>query len=156
MDTIAFRDIHPGEEQEAYRLVLECFNKLVAPDCNQEGIQEFTIYVRPDALKERLAGGNLTLVASENNRLVGVIEVRSGNHICLLFVRQEYHRRGVASRLLKLAIEQCRLNGSKAAFFEVNSSPYAVIIYAKMGFVKTDGEKMVKGSRFIPMRLKLA
>ncbi|WP_460645598.1 GNAT family N-acetyltransferase [Lacrimispora brassicae] len=38
----------------------------------------------------------------------------------------------------------------------VNSSPYAVEIYHKLGFVDTDTEQLVNGIRFIPMEYTFA
>ncbi|WP_094603611.1 GNAT family N-acetyltransferase [Sporomusa silvacetica] len=37
----------------------------------------------------------------------------------------------------------------------VNSSPYAVLIYEKMGFVRTDVEQEINGIRFIPMKFNI-
>ncbi|WP_136351751.1 GNAT family N-acetyltransferase [Metabacillus sediminilitoris] len=34
-----------------------------------------------------------------NDELIGVIAIKGMNHICLLFVKKEYHRQGIARRL---------------------------------------------------------
>lgn len=114
-------------------------------------------YARPEALQERLATGNFAFAAFNGGVPVGYMEIRSCcTHICLLFVKKEYQRRGIARKLLELAVTECRARGARAGFLDVNSSPYAVPVYEKLGFVKTGDEMTVKGIRFTPMKLELA
>jgi ribosomal protein S18 acetylase RimI-like enzyme len=106
-------------------------------------------------MQERLERGNFAFVAVVDDSITGVIEVRSNNHISLLFVRKEYQGRGIARELLELAIEKCRQADNIIDEVDVNSSSYAVRIYEKLGFTRVDAEKLVDGIRFIPMKLKL-
>ena len=152
---ILFRDINTGEEVKACRLVIECFNEFVAPGYDNEGVKEFLKYVNPNLMKERLTKDNFILVAIDSEVIIGMIEVRSNNHISLLYVKKQYHRRGLARRLIKLAIDKCRQVDSKIDEIDVNSSPYAVKIYERLGFIKTNTEQLSNGIRFIPMKLKL-
>jgi|GEM_PF-2894443 len=86
----------------------------------------------------------------DQETLAGVIASRGPSHISLLFVRKEYHRRGIARALLAVAEESCRLSGRSE--ITVNSSPYAVEVYHRLGFVDTDKEKVMNGIRFTPMK----
>ena len=151
---ICYRELRPDETGEACDLVLNSFNELVAPGYSDEGVKEFLKYVNPEAMSARLAQDHFALAAIKNGKIIGIMEVRSSNHISLLFVKKEYHRRGIAGELLKLALEKCRQGKSDLRFVEVNSSPYAVHIYEKLGFVKTGPEQTVNGIRFTPMVLK--
>ena len=101
-------------------------------------------------MSARLAQNHFALVAVENRVITGLIEVRSYSHISLLFVKKEYHRKGIAGELLKSALEKCRQEKSYLRFLGVNSSPYAVHIYEKLGFVKTGPEQTINGIRFTP------
>ncbi len=152
---IVFIELEKGEETEACRLVIDCFNDFVAPDYSDEGVKEFLKYVNPSSMQERLAHGHFVLVAVYDSLIVGVIEIRSNNHISLLFVKKEYQRRGIAGRLLELAIQRCIQGDNTTSEIDVNSSPYAVKIYEKLGFTRADAEKLVNGIRFIPMKSKL-
>lgn len=59
-----------------------------------------------------------------------------------------YHRRGIGRRLF----EAMRRDYEKQAF-TVNSSPYAVEIYKRLGFVQEDTERLSpEGLRYTPMR----
>ncbi len=77
--------------------------------------------------------------------------MRNASHISMLFVKKEFHRQGIAKTLLKYMISQTNTNA-----ITVNSSPYAVPIYHRLGFVDTDSEKTVDGIRFTPMHLEVA
>ena len=152
---IIYREIHQGEETKVCQMVIDCFNEFVSPDYNNDGIMEFKKYVDPNRMQERLTLGNFIIVTLKNEIIIGVIEVRSNNRITLLFVKKEYHNRGIAKKLLELAIKKCKQRKSDVSIIEVNSSPFAVPIYEKLGFVKIHTEQVVNGIRFIPMTLKL-
>jgi len=68
----------------------------------------------------------------------------------LLFVSGKHHRRGIAGRLLKIMIEWY-----KPPVITVNSSPYAVEAYRRLGFTETGPEQLVSGIRFTPMTREL-
>jgi len=150
-----YRDLRQGEEAAACNLVLKSFDEFVAPGYSEEGREEFRKYVDPDALRERLEHGNFVILALAEDSMVGLVEVRSYNHIALLFVDEEWHRRGVAKRLLDLAVERCKLNNSGLKMVEVHSSPFAVPVYERLEFVKTGDERVENGIRYTPMALRL-
>ena len=85
--------------------------------------------------------------------IVGVIEVRNSNHISLFFVKKEYQNQGVGKKLHELAIEKCKTLKPDVNVIDVHSSPYAVPIYEKLGFVKVSDEQVVNGMRFTPMTM---
>lgn len=156
-NNFVYRELQSGEEENACNMVIECFNEFVAPGYSNEGTTEFYNYVNPVSLRERLkTSGNFALLALDADLIVGVIEVRSYNHISLLFVKKEYHKRGIAKRLLQKAIDICKQANPDIKIIDVNSSPYAVTIYEKMGFIQTDVEQVKNGIRFILMILKLS
>jgi predicted GNAT family N-acyltransferase len=72
------------------------------------------------------------------------------NHICLLFVKKEFPRRGIAKRLFYTVLVRCKSEKSINTI-TVNSSPYAVEVYHRLGFVDTEKEQTVNGMRFTPM-----
>ena len=152
---LSYGKMAPGEEVEFCQMVIECFNEFVAQGYSHDGIEEFLKYVNPDSMRDRLAHGNFVFVALRRNTVVGVIEIRTSNHIALLFVKKRYHKRGIAKKLLELSIERCKMAVADLKMIDVNSSPYAVRIYERLGFIKTDVEQLVNGIRFMPMALSL-
>jgi len=111
---------------------------------------EFMRFIEPKTVQKMLSDNIMRMWACENSsNIIGVIGARS-NHIYLLFVNGNYHRKGIARQLLNMMIEHFN-----PSFVTVNSSPYAVEIYHKLGFIDTDKEKIVNGIRFVPMKFSI-
>ncbi len=135
----------------AIDLVWSVFNEFEAPDYPAEGVTEFRRSVNVDTVVERVRRGELFLKGCYNEgKLVGVIAVRDESHISLLFVRKDHHRRGIARSLFEAVVNDIRVKGGISKI-TVNSSPYAVEIYHRIGFIDTDVEQTKNGIRFTPM-----
>lgn len=135
---------------EALSLVYKVFDEFESPDYPPEGVAEFRRSVNPDLIREKMITGEWTMKGCfDGTILAGVIAVRNTNHISLLFVRKEYHRRGIARRLFLTVMDEIKQAGCKE--ITVNSSPYAVNAYHHLGFVDIGAEQMVNGIRFTPM-----
>ncbi len=74
---IQIRKIKDTEMENAIELVMKTFLKYEAPDYTKEGIEEFkkAIY-DAEWIKDRAFIG-----AFENDKIIGVIATRNGNHI---------------------------------------------------------------------------
>jgi ribosomal protein S18 acetylase RimI-like enzyme len=154
---IEIRDMHPNEASEVSTLVQTVFGRYEAPDYSAEGVIEFQKYNTPQQLIERLNKNHFVLVAIANNRIVGMIEIRNHQHISLFFVHSEFHGQGIGKALWANAVERCKDSDVNANFsvFTVNSSPYAVSIYERLGFYKKSPEQVMNGIRFIPMSAEI-
>lgn len=137
------RRLCADETPEALDLAWEVFLKFEAPEYSDEGIAEFKNTI-DNAQKLRLMK---FYGAFDNDELVGTLAMRDGNHISLFFVNEKYHRKGVGKKLF-----ETMKNDYDIKAFTVNSSPYAVEIYSKLGFIKTDCEKITNGIRYTPMK----
>ena len=147
IDQYSFGVLKLEQLNEALALIRDVFNEYEAPDYSDEGIQEFMRFIEPVAISEKLTGNELQMWKCEDNgRIIGVLAARPG-HVCLLFVHGQYHRRGIARCLLDKMIEHY-----DPSEITVNSSPYAVEAYRRLGFVDTDIEKTVNGMRFTAMK----
>ncbi len=157
-NAVSFREMKFGEEKAVSDLVVRTFNEFIAPGYSSEGVEEFLSYVKPESLRRIAQEGRLFLVAVMKDEIVGVITmgVRNRvNHIIFFFVDARYHRRGIARELLQRALEIRRGCDPTMSEVTVNSSPYAVRIYEKLGFQKLGPERVENGIRFTPMVLKL-
>lgn len=149
---IEIRRLGRSDISEAMALVWEVFSEFEAPEYSEEGVAEFRRYIEPGAISKRTDNGELALWgAFDRGSMSGVVGLRTADHISLLFVRKEYHRRGIARRLFEAAKQAC--TGAKE--ITVNSSPYAVEVYKRLGFVPVSGEMTMKGIRFTPMKYTL-
>jgi len=76
-----------------------------------------------------------------------VLATRGNSHIALFFVEPCYQRQGVGRALFTVAKEACVCDT-----MTVNSSPYAVEIYRRLGFHALSEEQLADGIRFTPMK----
>jgi GNAT superfamily N-acetyltransferase len=135
----------------ALDLVWKVFLEFEAPDYSRQGIEEFRKFISYNSIVEKFDNGELHFWGCiDNDELTGIIVTRRINHICMLFVKKEYHRRGIATSLFQTVKERCK-SQKNISKITVNSSPYAVEFYHHLGFVDTDREQTVNGIRFTPM-----
>lgn len=137
------KTISKYERKKALRLVLSVFMQYEAPDYTEQGINSIK-----DFIKNREAIARLSFYgAYDNKKMIGVIATRhNGNHIALLFVDGKYHRQGIGRKLFETIVS--RSTGEKIT---VNSSPFAVGFYERLGFVADSEEQVIDGIRFTPM-----
>lgn len=146
-----------GKEQigPAMELALRVFMEFEAPEYSEEGVREFKEYVQPGHIADMWGAGQMTLWGcfAPQGRLAGVIAMAPASHVSLLFVDKEYHRMGMAKAMLGQALAACEKDCTE---MDVNSSPYAVEVYRRLGFVPTGPEQTVNGLRFTPMKYTMA
>lgn len=139
-----------------FDFICEVFNEFIAPGYSAEGIDTFMTYIAPLALEDRIkVGGQALWTVKRGEALAGVIEMRKDGHICLLFVSQEHQRQGIAKALLQHSLEWLKRLDLDRPVITVNSSPYAVEIYKKLGFNETGPEQVKNGIRFTPMEARV-
>jgi len=153
--TIKIRFMDSGEETAVSNLVTSTFQHDIAPHYAQEGIHEFLAYANPSTLLERKSRNHAVLVATRDEALIGVLELRDYCHVSLLFVAPLQQRQGVGRLLVHEALQLIRAHHPETKEVTVNSSPNAVEAYKRFGF-KATGELQVKnGIGFVPMTLPL-
>lgn len=143
--------LQKNDIRNALDLVWRIFREFEAPDCSKQGIEEFRKFISYNSVIEKFDKGELYFWGCvDNYDLIGVIATRGINHISMLFVNKEYHRRGIARSLFQTVIERCK-GESNISNTTVNSSPYAIEVYHRLVFFDTDKELTVNGIRFTPM-----
>lgn len=145
----SINEMNLNELKETLNLVKKVFDEFEAPDYSEEGIKTFYEFANYENILKKLDSNLKIFVAKFNGQIVGMIAIRDLSHIAMLFVDKEYHRKGIA----KLLIEKIKPL-VHFEFITVNSSPYAVGFYHKVGFENIEDEKIDSGIRFTPMKLK--
>lgn len=143
--------LQKNDIRNALDLVWNVFQEFEAPDYSKQGIEEFREFISYNSIIDKFDKGELYFWGCvDNDDLTGVITTRGINHICMLFVNKEYHRRGIARSLFQTVEERCK-NENNISNITVNSSPYAIEVYHRLGFFDTDKELTLNGIRFTPM-----
>ena len=142
MKELSIQKLDQDEWESALGLVWNVFLEFEAPEYPQEGAEEFWKSIHD----ERFLSALTVYGAFLQDCLIGVIATRnSGKHIALFFVEGKYHRQGVGRKLFE-AVRTDQMT--------VNSSPYAVPVYGRLGFRPVSCEQVVNGLRFTPMALQ--
>ncbi len=146
------RKLSSDDLPEALQLIWDVFIEYDAPEYPEEGVGEFRSFIELTSIKRLMVEeGLLIWGAFDKDKEVGVIAVKPPCHIVLLFVNKYYHRKGIARALYEEAL--CH---QKEKYFcrvaTVNSSPYAIEAYRRLGFMVTGAEQTVNGLRFTPMQ----
>lgn len=157
MNSLEYGEMLQGQEQLVSALVWEVFREYVAPGYSMEGIESFKRFVMAGSLRQSVESGRFFIICCrKDGDLAGVISVRDLSHISLLFVKKDCQGMGIAKELFKRALKKIEETAPDICEITVNSSPYAVDIYKRLGF-KTAGEPTTRdGITFIPMTMPLA
>ncbi|URN82829.1 GNAT family N-acetyltransferase [Acetobacterium wieringae] len=143
----------------AVNLANQVFHEFIAEGYSEEGRQTFTNYLdfKLEEMTEDLESGHKILWGFyEEGRIVGVIGTRDELHISLMFVDKDYHHRGIARALFDTVLAELKSQHPGDPFvLTVNSSPYAVAVYHRFGFVDIAGEQENNGIRFVPMKMTI-
>lgn len=153
--SVVVRPLYGSEWDSAMNLVWDTFILYEAPDYSKEGIEHFRSFVRDPMLKKMfLKGEYIAYGAFHGPDIVGFLGVRNKNHVSLLFVDRDYHRKGIATDLL---FEYFRYAKSEMSVSEVtvNAAPYALGFYHRIGFWDLCEKKEESGITFTPMVIRL-
>lgn len=140
------KKISGSQISEAVDLIWTTFLQFEAPDYSDKGIESFKNFIENKDIINSLEFWG----AYDNNKLNGIIATNeSRKHICCFFVRAECHRQGIGRKLWEHL-----LNHNQNSIITVNSSPYAVPVYHKLGFKDTNSEQLTDGMRYTPMKFE--
>lgn len=153
MGELIYKPIEKGQEQLVSDMVWEVFMEFEAPDYSEEGLKTFRAFIAPQRLQNEIENNGFKIFCCFDGDIpVGAIALNKASHVSLLFVKSSYHKRGIARKLMELAIEEIVKERSGASELTVNSSPYAVEIYKRLGFAPTDKMQEMGGLIFMPMK----
>ena len=152
--SLIYKPFADGQETVVSEMVWEVFSEFEAPDYSSEGVDTFKEFIVPGILADKIKNEHFKVYCCFGEAsLVGVLALRDTTHISLLFVKKKYHRRGIAKELLRMVVEDISKLKSDLRELTVNSSPYAVKIYKRLGFVATDTMQEQNGMKFTPMKM---
>lgn len=155
MDTTIIRPLGEADIPAASQLVQRVFDRFEAPDYPPEGIATFHRFTAPEVLAARLRDGGMQAWGAYcSDELIGVLATRERTHISLLFIDAHRHRQGIGRALFDHLRTVCSADPA-CARITVNSAPFPIGFYRKLGFIPTDRELTVDGIRFTPMEFPL-
>ena len=152
------RKVKGGEVDEALELALDVFMEFEAPDYKTEGVETFKSFIRGEELINGFKRGTSPMYAAfDNGKVIGLIGMRANKtHINLVFVKREYHRKGVATAIFRYLLDDLLKEDPALSEITLNSSPYGLQFYLHLGFAPQSDEQEEDGIRFMPMKYNIA
>lgn len=148
------RKVNPNEVDEALELALEVFLEFEAPDYKPQGVETFKGFIGDEKIIQGFKSGRCPMFAAfENGKMAGLIGMRENKtHINLVFVKKEYQHKGIATELFRYLLSELRRENPALSEITLNSSPYGVPFYLRLGFAPQSGELEEDGIRYTPMK----
>lgn len=144
------RLVEDAELPKVLQLAWEVFCEFEAPEYSPRGVEEFRQYVQPETFRLYVQERHLEVFgAFTKEGPIGLLAWIPSGHISLMFVEKHHHGQGVAKQLFGEVLARCGPNGVKE--LTVHSSPYAVPVYQKFGFVATAQQQLENGILYTPM-----
>ena len=144
---IEVKQLLNNEKDEALLFAKKVYIETKDDSYSKQGIETFCKFID----NKKITKSFKVYGAFEDNVLKGIIATdRRKRHISLFFVDKVSQGKGIGKKLMSIVIDD-----NENSFITVNSSRYAVPIYKKIGFIKTEEEKEQDGLKFTPMKLIL-
>ena len=140
--SLVYRMLRDVEVEEASERARRVFDEFVAAEQSAEGCEEAHRYASAAAFRERHGAGAVSLAAERQGRIVGVLHLRNGSHISMLFVQGRGQRQGIGSGLMSAAEHYAVSRQPPAEALTVASTPNAVDAYRRFGFAIVGGEQV--------------
>ena len=142
---IEIKQLLNNEKGEALLFAKKVYIESKDESYSEQGIETFCNFVN----NKKITKSFKVYGAFEDNVLKGIIATdRRKRHINLFFVDKVSQGKGIGKKLMSTVIDD-----NENSFITVNSSRYAIPIYEKIGFIKTEEEKEQDGLKFTPMKL---
>ena len=144
---IEIKQLINNEKDKAFLFAKKVYIECKDESYSEQGIETFCKFIN----NKKITKSFKVYGAFEDNVLKGIIATdRRKRHISLFFVDKSSQAKGIGKKLMSIVIDD-----NENSFITVDSSRYAVPIYKKIGFIKTEEEKEQDGLKFTPMKLIL-
>lgn len=149
------RSAYRDEWEDAMALAWRTFLRFEADVYTPEGVRNFENFITDSTLHRMfIMGAYQMFVALDGEEIVGMVTLRNNTHISLLFVDERYHRQGIGRALIQY-LSDYLLTEVNVSRVTVNSSPYGVGFYHRLGFRDLRPEERKDGIIYTPMEFVL-
>ncbi|MFD1899663.1 GNAT family N-acetyltransferase [Enterococcus termitis] len=88
--------------KDGLSLITNVFEKFQVPEYSPEGVTSFYRFIDKDFISKLISRNELELYGYYlNYQIVGVLGIKLPNHISLLFVDEQFHKKGIARALFE-------------------------------------------------------
>lgn len=139
------------EDSESISLLINGVAHYFTLDPNGRGAERFLDSISTEAIRGYILSSSYHYIVAEiNSKIAGVAALKEGAHLFHLFVAPPFQKKGLSRTLWNAIKDSSKLDYKE---FTVNSTPYAVPVYEKFGFVVTGPRTEMNGIAFVPMKM---
>ena len=131
-------------------LCIDSFMASVAPTVTEEGIETFKNIASEGEFIHRMDADNEMIVYEESGKVVGMIELKEGRHIAMLFVLPTFQKKGIGRTLISAIMPKVRGN-----ILTVSASLSSISAYINYGFKYSGKVRESEGLKYQPMDMSL-
>jgi len=147
---VRIRKLEKGDLEIVSSICMEAFTDSVAPSLTSEGIETFGKISSVYGFSNRMEEDNIILVYEDKRRIIGVIELKEGRHLAMLFVDPNFQKKGVGRALISAISPYIKVEK-----MTVSASLNSVPAYLKYGFIYAGEPDEKVGLKYQPMELEL-
>jgi len=144
------RKLEQKDLERVSSLCMKAFMNSVAPSLSNEGVETFQSIASVGGFSNRMKEDNIILVYEENRKVNGVIELKEGRHVSMLFVAPDFQKRGIGRALVSAITPYTR-----AETITVSASLNSIPAYLRYGFICAGDLDEKSGLKYQPMELEL-
>lgn len=101
MENFKFRKLNKDDLYDAMILVKEVFDEFEAPFYSKQGIDSFYKFIDLKNIENKFKTNEILLYgAFLDDKIIGVLGLRNPNHICLLFISNNYHKKRISKQVI--------------------------------------------------------
>lgn len=126
---MSIREMTRDDLPQVSRVCMEAFMASVASTLPAQGIETFRGIASVESFGRRMQDDTTLLVFADGPSVKGVVELKAGRHVAMLFVDPPHQGQGIGRRLVEAAISHAR-----SERITVNASLPSVPAYTKYGF----------------------
>ncbi|AOT10715.1 GNAT family N-acetyltransferase [Pseudoalteromonas luteoviolacea] len=145
-----YRTIEHADLVQVSNIVSEVSNIDILPHFCKQGKSEFINRVIPDLEATMNSAIFNTIVATDNEQIVGFAAIRERNYITHVFVSKNAQGKGIGKALVKKL-----LTFAQGKQVSLRASVNARSFYEALGFCATEPEGRFNGIRFISMSIPI-
>lgn len=136
------RKYKPSDLKQVARLISNTFKRFNNKEGTKKGVRDYINFYTPTKkniaqIKKTFDKSIIFYVAiSGDKKIIGMIR-GDLKHIGNLFINEKYHRKGIATKLLRRFEKEAKKFGGK--IIKINASIYSIPFYQKRGYKKIGG-----------------
>jgi len=139
LDYILIKEIQKEDLIKVKYLIDEVTNFTYQSQISKEGYEYLKSKMWTLEILEKDARKGYTIVVRDNDKIIGTGTI-VGNYISKIYIKPEYHGRGIGKLIVNYLEKKAKSNGIKTIFLASNLT--AEKFYTKLGYIPTENREI--------------